>query len=227
MLDSIVMTQSKSVFLGLLVAATYVFLSIPSKHRKKMFIFLMLGVILFFSLVDIKFLDRMNLIKHDVEALKKNQVVSVNDELTRLDFWRASILILKDHPLGIGVKNFERIVPLYDPRNKGMDAHNTYVLCYTETGLFGFTLFIIIIIEAFAQLRRIRKRVVGHDYQEQVELQAVTLTTILLIYLFGYMVAHSNLYAELLWILLALPIALDKASAKLAPQSHPLEYVGG
>ncbi|MBU4415279.1 MAG: hypothetical protein L6302_03675, partial [Desulfobacteraceae bacterium] len=119
------------------------------------------------------------------------------------------------HPLGVGVKNFEKMVPYYDPNNIGRDAHNTYVLCYSEIGILGIVLFLIIIGETFLQIRRIRLAVKDTPHEEDIRLHTFAITTVLIIYLLGYMTTHSILYTEILWILLAMPICLENATKKL------------
>ncbi|MBE9540747.1 MAG: hypothetical protein IMF01_00390 [Proteobacteria bacterium] len=107
------------------------------------------------------------------------------------------------------------MVPYYDPRNPGKDAHNTYVLCYSEIGILGIALFLIIIGESFLQIRRIRLAVKDTPHENDITLHTLAITTALIIYLSGYMMTHSNLYTEMLWILLAMPICLENATKKL------------
>jgi O-antigen ligase len=131
-----------------------------------------------------------------------------------MKFWKASIPMFLDHPLGVGIKNFERLLPNYG-RFSDMDAHNTYVLCYSEAGIFGIVLFLIIIVEALLQIRRVRIVVKGTLYEREIRLHAFALGAGLIIYLGGYMMAHSILYMEMLWILLTLPICLENGASKL------------
>ena len=61
---------------------------------------------------------------------------------SRLDFWRDSLPIIKDHPLGIGLKNYEKVFPVYNVSNlsdKVVDyAHNDYLQLLIEAGWIGF-----------------------------------------------------------------------------------------
>ena len=61
---------------------------------------------------------------------------------SRLYFWRDSLLIIKDHPLGIGLRNYEKVFPVYNLSNlsdKVVDyAHNDYLQLLIETGWIGF-----------------------------------------------------------------------------------------
>jgi O-antigen ligase len=222
--DTIILTQSRAVFLGLLAAIPYAFIGAPRESRKKLYMFLILGIVLFFILADPKYLTRIETIRTETQTYTQNQVQIVHEgKIDRLDFWKASLKIFADHPLGIGVKNFEKLVPQYDPRNPGNDAHNSYVLCYSEIGIFGITLFLIIIAEALLQIRRIRLMVKDTLYEKEISSHAFALGIVLLIYLLGYMVTHSNLYTEMIWILLAMPICLENSARKLKSNEEKTE----
>lgn len=213
--DAIILTQSRSVFLGLLMAIPYVLLKPPSQHRKKIYVLVALGVTLFFLLADVKFLYRMGTIRSDAEHISENGNYEQKETLTRLDFWKASVSMFKDYPLGVGVKNFAKMVSYYDSRNPNMDAHNTYVLCYSEIGIQGIALFVVIIGTALLQLRRIRLAVMNTPYENDIVPYVFSMMIILIIYLLGYMTTHSILYMEMLWILLSMPICLENATQKL------------
>ena len=217
MLDTIILTQSRAVFLGIMIAMPYVlFRSLP-RYRKQIYLSVILAVILFFMLADVKFLGRMDTIQQQLGDSQGEMLSGDFQEETidRIDFWKASILMFMDHPFGVGIKNFEKMVPYYDPRNPGKDAHNTYVLCYSEIGILGIALFLIIIGESFLQIRRIRLAVKDTPHENDINLHVFAIATVLIIYLSGYMMTHSNLYTEMLWILLAMPICLENATKKL------------
>lgn len=211
MLNAMIMTQSRSVFLGILLALPYALLKVPSEKRKSVYAYLILGVILFFILADVKFLDRMKTIQTEA---KSKMVYAQEKALNRLDFWKASWEMFKDRPLGVGIRNYEKLIPTYDPRNTGFDVHNTYLLCCTEIGIFGIMLLLIIITECFLQLRRIRRLAVNSAHNKEITLHAFALGIVLIMYLFGYMMTHSILYTEILWILLSMPICLEHAVQK-------------
>jgi len=215
MLNTIIMTQSRAVFLGIIMAVPYVLFRAPPKYRKQVYLSVMLAAVLFFMLADMKFFGRMDTIQDQLQD-------SQEETISRIDFWKASVPMFMDHPFGVGVKNFEKMVPYYDPRNTGMDAHNTYVLCYAEIGIIGIALFLIIITETFLQLRRIRLAVKNTPHENKIMLHALAITTVLIIYLLGYMTTHSNLYTEMLWILLAMPICLENATQKLLESENEI-----
>jgi O-antigen ligase len=67
----------------------------------------------------------------------------LSDGDSRLDFWRDSLPIIKGHPLGIGLRNYEKVFPVYNVSNlsdnKLVDyAHNDYLQLLIEAGWIGF-----------------------------------------------------------------------------------------
>jgi O-antigen ligase len=61
---------------------------------------------------------------------------------SRLNFWQDSLHIIKDHPFGIGLRNYEKVFPVYNLSNlsdKMVDhAHNDYLQLLIEAGWIGF-----------------------------------------------------------------------------------------
>ena len=215
MANGVILARSRGVLVGVACAIPYIFLKAPRKYRKHIYIYSILGAILFYNLMDDYFFERMGTIhsetKSGITSLKDNQ----SHLTTRIDVWVASISIFKDYPFGIGVNNFEKALPHYNPRFPELDAHNTYVLCYTEIGILGIMLFMIIIIETYFEMRRTGKMALNTPFDEVVNINVLSIGTVLIICLLGSMVTHSYLYLEILWIILALPICLEKATKSL------------
>jgi len=225
MANTVILTQSRAVTLGVIAAVPYVIFRMPPKKYKQIIVYMVLGVIMFIGLADQRFISRMRTIDDEAQSAGSSNIVETDRPLSRLDFWRASIRIFKDHPMGIGIKNFQKIVPLYDPRNPGKDVHNTYIMCYSEIGVIGIFLFLIIIAETIFQLNRIWRTVRGTAHESEILPLVTALGAVLMVYLCGYMMTHSILYNEILWILLALPICLENAAVKIvAEESSP--FVG-
>ena len=68
---------------------------------------------------------------------------TLSDGDSRLDFWRDSLPIIIDHPLGIGLRNYEKVFPVYNVSmlaDKRLEyAHNDYLQLLIEAGWIGFT----------------------------------------------------------------------------------------
>jgi O-antigen ligase len=207
LLNAIVMTRSRAVFLGMLVAAPFMAIMAPTGYRKKILIFICLGAILFFALSDYTFLTRMQSIEYNAALLTLS---GSPGELSRVDFWKAALRMIADHPFGVGIKHYERLISTYDRRIGRMDAHNTYVLCCAETGILGMALFMVIIAQSFLSVKRAFRNAVNHSQRSEVEIIGCSLFAALLIITIGLMTTHSILYSGMLWILLSLPIIYER-----------------
>ena len=124
-------SASKAAFLGIAVCCLYMVVI----KRKKWLPFVVLAVILTFIIP--------NPIKHMFHySLKKDPYV-----LNRLDIWKMSLKIFKDHPLaGVGLDNFSSVSPKYNFKQEKGPAHyfkaprmphSDYFKILTETGIPG------------------------------------------------------------------------------------------
>jgi O-antigen ligase len=68
--------------------------------------------------------------------------LQISEDNSRLDIWRDSLVILKDHPLGIGLGNFKNVYPVYNVSTisdtRFVYAHNDYLHLLVEAGIPGF-----------------------------------------------------------------------------------------
>jgi O-antigen ligase len=64
------------------------------------------------------------------------------DSHSRMEIWRDSLAMIKDHPQGIGLRNYGNVFPVYNrslASDKTVDhAHNDYLQLLIETGWIGF-----------------------------------------------------------------------------------------
>jgi O-antigen ligase len=67
----------------------------------------------------------------------------IGKETTRLDIWRDSLAMIKDHPLGIGLAAFKQVFPVYNVSNftdvRYIYLHSDYLQLLVEAGWIGFT----------------------------------------------------------------------------------------
>jgi O-antigen ligase len=98
--------------------------------------------------------------------LKIGQQLGEGD--SRLDIWRDSLAILKDHPLGIGLGNFKDVYPVYNVSRisdtRFLYAHNDYLQLLVEAGIPGFIAlvsgFFIFLGKSFHKVKRMKPQ---HD----------------------------------------------------------------
>lgn len=194
MMNTIVQTRSRTAFLalgaGLLVSLVYS----PRRYRFPLVGCAVLGAAGFFALTDPGFWQRMETIKDPAQEGSANQ---------RLVIWRASLPMFRDHPLGVGIGNFGYAVESYVQEGEDRDSHNTYVTCYTELGIQGAVLLLIILVHQWRSLGRASRtaRSIGAG---DAELYAFALRASLVVYLVGGFTI-KRLYAEAFWWYLVLP----------------------
>lgn len=89
-----------------------------------------------------------------------------NDGSSRLTIWQNSLAILKNHPLGIGLGNYENTFAVYNQSpifdKTVVHAHNDYLQFLVETGWIGFcalfTGFLLFLIQCGRRIRHIDTR---------------------------------------------------------------------
>lgn len=83
---------------------------------------------------------------------------------SRLDYWKDSLAIIADHPLGIGLATFKYVFPIYNVTSLNETItphylHNDVLQLMVETGWPGFTLligtYLVFMVRSFRRIRRI------------------------------------------------------------------------
>ena len=66
----------------------------------------------------------------------------ISKDTSRLDIWRDSLVMIKDHPLGIGLAASREVFPVYNTTNfsnvRFLYLHNDYLQLLAEAGWIGF-----------------------------------------------------------------------------------------
>jgi len=66
----------------------------------------------------------------------------ISKDTSRLDIWRDSLVMIKDHPLGIGLAASREVFPIYNASNfsdtRFLYLHNDYLQLLAEAGWLGF-----------------------------------------------------------------------------------------
>ena len=118
----------------------------------------------------------------------------------RLDAWSAGLQMLKSQPLiGVGYRQFEE--------HHSMTAHNSFVLCFAETGLVGYFLWLSLLGITLLQLQKLKHLPESVPAEPAIRKQASILQTALI----GFMVAAfflSRTYVPFLYLLIGLSAAL-------------------
>jgi hypothetical protein len=199
--NAVIMCRTRSAFVGLLVGLLTAFMVAPRAQRYRIHALLIGGCALAFTLTDEHFWERMQTLT-DQQALDTDLAT-----VSRREIWIASIDILADYPLGVGVGNFAQIIGDYDPRHYKRSSHNSVIVCFLELGIQGGILFGILVAGSLWHLRRAAKL---------AELSSAPMETKLLVYgvlisLVTYLITAlgtQRFYCESFWWVLAMPLCL-------------------
>jgi O-antigen ligase len=138
MLLALLLSKSRAGIMGAFIGfLTFVLLSRSSNKRLPMGFWIMSS-----ALVSLIFLYGFKIGFDPIIERFLRIGEQFGDGDSRLDIWRDSLVILKDHPLGIGLGNFENVYPVYNVSRisdtRFIYAHNDYLHLLVEAGIPGF-----------------------------------------------------------------------------------------
>ncbi len=207
MVNSIILTRSRGAFLALLLGGVWTIFCLPrvKRHRKKILIGLVAGLLGAVMLTDAAFWERMETIKADQEERDLSAQ-------SRLAVWQVAVRMSLDYPMGVGIGQFFNYVGHYNPALEGKDTHNTYLRCLTETGFLGLLGLVLLIINSFRTIRELEKDADSLDDAERTVYHLYSLAS--RIALVNYLAAAffiSSTYVEEFYWLLLLPAFLTRS----------------
>jgi probable O-glycosylation ligase (exosortase A-associated) len=211
----VISTYSRGSFLAL-VASAAVFASLQ-KHR--VLTWSVLGVAAVIALLTVPLPDSFF---ERIRTIRTYEQVDDNSALGRLHFWRVALSMAGDHPLGVGLKNYQANFNRYDSSygafGSDRDVHNTHLQALVETGYFGFVCYVGLLWMSVALLLRIRERA-AHSALTPVESRfATTMANALLASTAAFFVGgtfNSLLINELNFYSFALVAALDRLTRQM------------
>jgi hypothetical protein len=199
--NTFILCRTRSAFVGLAVGILAAFLLAPRVRRYRIYLLLLMGGIVAFSLTDNHFWERISTLT-DRQVLEKD-LATVN----RREIWKVSLQVLADHPLGIGPGNSPTIIGTYDYRYWKRSTHNTIVVCFVELGIEGGLLFLSMVGGSIWCLYR-SARLAGKSHNP-VETSMIA---------YGFMISvvtylvtglgTERFYCESFWWVLVLPLSL-------------------
>jgi O-antigen ligase len=186
---------------GLVCGALVAALLIPRVRRWRILLLLGLGGVLAFALTDNHFWRRMNTLTSE-EQLAADAAAS-----TRAEIWKVSLTILRENPYGIGIGNFPQVIGNYDKRFSRRSAHNTLVVCFTELGVHGGLLFLLMVLGSGVLLYRASALASASDNPVETKLLTYGILVSFVTY-FVTSLGTERLYCESYWWVLTLPLCL-------------------
>ena len=137
LINIVLLCNSRGGFLAAIAAGITFLATVPAKERKKAFGVLILGAFAAYLLMgDDRIIDRFLTTFAGDEERDKSAA-------SRLDYWKAGLKMIADHPLGAGGKGFDRVYgPKYIQQISGAEydarsVHQGYINEACEWGIQG------------------------------------------------------------------------------------------
>jgi O-antigen ligase len=203
--NGIILTRSRGGYLACFIMGIVMLFMAPHGHRKGVMVLVVLGALGALTLVDAGYIERMG-------TLSTGEREKDESAMSRLRIWKGGMEMASDNFLGVGPGNFHTRIHNYLPDDAGRDTHNTYVRCAAELGWPGLALLSLLIGNAYKMLARVRQSASNHRNAEECAWNAFGLQMSLSAYLTAAMFISAT-YIEMLWWLLLMPAALERATA--------------
>ncbi|MEI7703972.1 MAG: O-antigen ligase family protein [Deltaproteobacteria bacterium] len=207
--SGIVSTQSRGGFLGL-GAAAFILLREKVKSRGVQFGILAVGMAV---LVAASGMSSRSSGGSDGDGIDESAQ-------GRLDAWKAGLRMAKSRPLfGVGYDRFADNYPNYvvDAVIWGkLEAHNSFVKAFAETGIFGFIPFMALVVLSFQSAKRVRARSKELDDPLERAAAGALLPTMVAYFIAAFFL--SQCWSWFTYILLALVAATERT---LPPKTEP------
>ena len=129
--NAVVMCRTRSAFVGLLIGTMVALLMAPRAKRFRIHALLVTGAVVSFGLTDASYWTRMSTLGSR-EALAHDRAAEL-----RMTIWKTSAQIVVDHPYGVGIGNFPRMVGMYNYELHKRATHNTLIAAFVELGVQG------------------------------------------------------------------------------------------
>lgn len=200
-INAIIMCRTRSAFIGLACGALAAFLAAPRARRYRIHALLVCGAVVAFALTDNHFWNRMGTLT-DREVLAQDTAT-----VRRTEIWMLSLNMLADYPYGVGPGNFPIAIADYDWRLYKRSSHNTLVVCFTELGLHGGLIFVLMVLGCIRSLRLSTRLADGTDHPLETRLFAYAFLVSFVTY-FVTGLGTERFYCESFWWILVLPLCL-------------------
>ena len=218
-----VRTGSRGGFIALIAVAAFIvwrYTGVPLRWRVAVTV--LVGLVVLGAASD-QYWTQMGTILSDADYNR-------TDESGRMQIWRRGLGYMLSNPiLGVGPGNFQAAEGMLSPfatrQQFGIGvrwnaAHNSYIQVGAELGIPGLCMFVGVIGGAFAALRRVRRSEIdneqeGEDGQDEADRHGA-FRQALMASLIGFVVGAyflSLAYTEMLYVLVALAVGLEKVTA--------------
>jgi O-antigen ligase len=153
------LTQSRGVFIGLIVGFAPVLLA-QIRKRPTFALPVIVAVVVTGVLIPATVWHRLEGITKLTSSETIDEADPEGSAAQRLEIEKVAWRIFTDHPLkGVGIGNYDQANDRYSPRLGKRDAHNTYMTLAAELGLPGLLLWLGLVGSVLLQVKRYRRSV--------------------------------------------------------------------
>ena len=217
---TVVSTFSRAGFLALLAAlAAWV-----AFHPRRLRIFFAVAAISFaatFVPLPKGYMDRLGTIAPAVQGGQVDARPDQDVSEGRLYFWTIAMRMARDHPFGVGMRNFQSAFPAYDVTGgaygENRDVHSSHFQVLAELGYPGLLIWVAMFSYGFWVAFRVKRRGRVATLTPSVAHLFATAPVALIASMTGFLVGGSFISGalnDLTWVTFALLAALDRMSAR-------------
>ena len=210
---AVIGTYSRGGFLAL-AAASIAFVVLQRRRTTAVVALTVITAIaLAFVPIPHSYVDRL-------QTIQTYEQVGDESAMSRTHFWRVGIRMGLEHPLGIGVRQYEaaydRYDTLYGRYGRHRAVHSSHVQVFAELGFVGLAVWIGLFVYAFHACLRVRRLSRLDHLDPRLANFLFTAANGLLVSMVAFLVAGAFLSAALndvTWLTFAMIAALDRTAA--------------
>ncbi len=202
---TIVLSESRGGFLGLIAVGGYLFFKVKKGKKGLLIITAIVGVIIISQFASSSYWERISTIWNPQSELDSTGA-------GRLVVWKTGLnLFFHNLFLGVGIDNFTTAEGLshFDAGGHWLTAHNSFLQIGVELGIVGLILFLLLTFGTVLKMRRLRKTWKDkHEYKDLLWLTYAIETGMV-----GYIVSGfflSQAYFSYLYFFLGLSVAMQR-----------------
>lgn len=157
-----------------------------------------------------------------MQTIRTYEEVEDGSALSRLHFWRVAVNMVRDHPLGIGLRNYEWTYDDYDfsagQYGKRRAVHSSHFEVLAETGFPGIAIWVFLFGYAFFVAFRVRSRAHDPRLPSDDGRFLLTMANGLIVSMVGFLAGGAFIALslnDLTWMTFALVASLDRLSVRM------------
>jgi O-antigen ligase len=214
-LETIMLTQSRTVILALVLTAVFVLIYAPPKDKKKLYLFVLLGGIAFSMLLGSQILNRISTLTADDESQVQDKSAA-----SRMVIIKSQFEMFKDSPLlGHGHRSTLLLSPFYIPKqylqaNGFRASHNFIMAMLVDHGLIGTSLYFSVIYLCLMKARKIANFKVENENLLNIQTIGISFGIGLIFFLIVGLGSNNKVLEVDIWLYAIIPVIFNMIKSK-------------